>query len=263
MKEHTLSRVGSPRLAVSAAVSDDHILTTCLAASPDIESGAFELQTYRDYPSAAIALNDALESAKTEWVVLAHQDVYFPARALTRLEEMLDGLSEDVAVVGVIGRTPLGETVGEAWSSGMSKIVGVPLSEASDAITLDEVVIIVRRASGVRFDPALPGFHLYATDIALTADEAGKRVAVVPLTVVHHSRPVISLGSDYAAAYRFLQRKWSARLPVLTMMGDIRRFPLHLARLDFRVRRASGFAQTRRAPVGDPAEIARSLGLTP
>lgn len=262
MNEHSPLHEKCLRLEVAAAVSDDNVFASCLVASPEIQTGAFEVRTYRDYPSAASALNDALDFAESEWVVLAHQDVYFPAHALSRLEEMLGNLAENVAVVGVIGRTRDGETVGEAWSSGMSKIVGVPLFEPSDAITLDEVVIVVRRASGVRFDPALPGFHLYATDIALTADEAGMRVAVVPLTVVHHSRPVISLGPDYAAAYRFLQRKWSTRLPILTMMGDIRRFPLHLARLDFRVRRASGFARARRAPDGDPAEIALSLGLT-
>ena len=44
--------------------------------------------------------------------------------------------------------------------------------------TLDELLLIVRRDAGLRFDPDL-GFHLYGADICLQASEQG--LAVVAL----------------------------------------------------------------------------------
>ena len=47
--------------------------------------------------------------------------------------------------------------------------------------TLDELLLIVRRDSGLRFDPEL-GFHLYGADICLQASEQG--LAVVALAAL-------------------------------------------------------------------------------
>ncbi|MGB3731819.1 glycosyltransferase family A protein [Microbacterium sp.] len=248
-------------LSVAAAVADERVLNTCLGASPEIASRQFTFNAFRGYDSAATALNAAIDSSASEWVALAHQDVYFPSDSLSRLEGLLATQPDNVAVVGLIGRSVEGQTVGQAWSTGMSELVGHEISTAEEVATLDEIVIVVRRSSGLRFDVDLPGFHLYATDIALTARERGLRAVVVPVTVIHHSRPVISLGPDYAAGYKFMKRKWSSSLPVLTMMGDIRRIPFHVVYLDLRVRKAAGFARVRRDADGDPAEIARRLGL--
>lgn len=249
-------------LEVAAAVSEEDTLAQCLAASPEIASGRYSLSTYRGYASAASALNAALRAATADWVVLAHQDVYFPPGSLKRLEKSLDALSEaspSTAVCGAIGRTRAGETVGEVWSSGMGKLVGVPVDQPVEVDTIDEVVICVRRGTVV-FDESLPGFHLYGTDIVLGAQQRGLTALVVPSTLIHHSKPVIDLSGDYARAYRHLRRKWASRLPLLTMMGDVRALPGHAMYLDLRVRRAAGFARTRKHPEGSPQEISRAIG---
>jgi hypothetical protein len=253
-------------LSVAAAVSDDTTLRQCLLASPEVAAGRVGVRTYADQPSAAIALNRGLRDASSEWVVLAHQDVYFPAGSLTALARELAVLGEAhprAAVVGAIGRLATGDAVGTVWSSGMGKVVGSPIDRPHPVATIDEVVIVVRRASGLFFDESLPGFHLYGTDIVQDAASAGLESYVVPMRVIHHSRRLIKLGSDYAAAYHFIRAKWRRELPVRTMMGDVTNSPIHLARLDLRVRRASGFARTRSAPLGDPHAIAAELGYEP
>lgn len=253
-------------LDLAAAVSDDETLSECLGRSPDVLSGRLVLRQFRGYPSAASALNAALDSSPGRVVVLPHQDVYLPAgfvdNLVNRLAE-LERLDPKWAVVGCIGLDASGTVRGETWSSGMGRRVGAPLDAPAEVVTLDELILVVRADSGVRFDPGLPGFHLYATDLVVAAADRGLRSYAVPMAVVHHSRPLVKLGRDYWRAYLRLRRRWSDRLPVPTMFGGIRRSLLPLARIDLDYRwRHRGRAE-RPPRVGDPQQIARDLGYEP
>ena len=55
--------------------------------------------------------------------------------------------------------------------------------------TLDELLLIVKRDSGLRFDPDL-GFHLYGADICLQASEQGLAVVALAAQCHHNSRSV-------------------------------------------------------------------------
>src|SRR5271155_2139503 len=84
----------------------------------------------------------------------------------------------------------------------------------SQVATLDELVLVVRRDSGLRFDPAL-GFHLYGADICLQAREQG--LAVVALgALCHHNSRSVGLPKEFYGSAAVFARKWSHRLPVAT-----------------------------------------------
>lgn len=258
-----MASLGTNRVAIAAAVNDDEVLGQCLAASPDIASGALALGTYRGYASASRALNAALDESTAEWVMLVHQDVYLPAGFLDQLLRALSHAEvsfPSVGVCGVIGMTASGEVRGQTWSSGLGTLVGRVIEEPMTVATLDEMILIVRRPTGLRFDDDLPGFHLYGTDIVLSAQELGLVALALPLSTIHHSKAVVALGADYAAPYDYLRRKWWAILPAATMMGGIRRNPMHRLRLDLRARRLVGFRRTRPIPAGTPREIALRVG---
>jgi hypothetical protein len=87
--------------------------------------------------------------------------------------------------------------------------------------TIDEVLIVLKRSSGVEFDASLPGFHLYATDLVQTALSFGRRAYVIFAPVIHNSRPSLYLGPDYFDAYRHVARKWKHRLPIRGHVADI------------------------------------------
>ena len=55
--------------------------------------------------------------------------------------------------------------------------------------TLDELLLVVRRDTPLRFDPAL-GFHLYGADICLQAAERGLAVVALGALCHHNSRSV-------------------------------------------------------------------------
>jgi hypothetical protein len=119
---------------------------------------------------------------------------------------------------------------------------------------------VLRCDSGLRFDPELPGFHLYGTDIVQSALAAGLEAYVFDGPVVHNSLPVTRLDDSYGRAYRHMQRKWTARLPIATTVIPITRsgWPLFRWRLRHWGRRLRSPVVTQRCAT--PARRAQELG---
>jgi hypothetical protein len=190
-----------------------------LLVSPMLWNGGVPVAVRAGQSSAGMAYNSMLDESRADVVIFAHQDVYFPAGWEQRLEAaltLLDATDPKWAVLGVIGVTAAGEIVGRCWSNGLNCAVGHAVKKPTAVESLDEVVILVRKDSGVRFDEQMPGFHLYGTDICQSALAVGRGVHVFDGPIVHNSVPVWWLGPGYAAAYRYMRRKWAARMPIRT-----------------------------------------------
>jgi hypothetical protein len=255
------------RFAAAAAVNDQQVLGQCLAASPDIASGAIPLRTYQGYRSAAAAYNRALDEAEAEILMLVHQDVYLPDGYFDRLAAQLrrlDEIAPDWAVAGVVGADGRGALHGRVWSTGSGIVIGGkgPLPARVEAI--DEMIILIRTAAGLRFDEGLPGYHLYAADIIQIAAAQGRSTWVVDAPAVHHSRPVIKLDRTYKRAWYYLRRKWRDRLPIRTLVCPITASPLEVIEKDIRIRiKHRGRARRGAFASEEPAKIARRLGFGP
>ncbi|MFL5296745.1 MAG: glycosyltransferase [Phenylobacterium sp.] len=261
-----MSRVRTPpqSIDIAAAVNDREVLANCLQRSPDIARDRADLRIYEGFASAAKAYNRALDEAKAAYVVLVHQDVYLPADFLARLQKAVDELTASDpswGVAGVIGLTEAGEVAGETWSSGLRQTVGRKVAEPTRIVTLDELLLVVRRASGLKFDEGMPGFHLYAADLVQTARSKGLASYVLDLPVVHHSRPVVCLDAGYRRAYRYMQAKWRHSLPLPNLVCPVERSMLRLLILDGRLRWRNRGRRNRQPATGDPVEIARRLGM--
>jgi hypothetical protein len=85
---------------------------------------------------------------------------------------------------------------------------------SAPVVTLDELLLIVRKDSPLRFDPEL-GFHLYRADLCLQARERGLAVVALGAPCRHRSRSVGLFGAFLDRAKVFA-RKWVHRLPVAT-----------------------------------------------
>ena len=251
-------------VTIAAAVNDRAVLDACLRHSPDFAADPSVIRVYEGFASAASAYNRALDEAPSDIVVLVHQDVYLPAGFLTALDHRLSALAAvdpSWAVAGVIGVDTADNVVGETWSSGLQRLVGEKVGQPTPVVSLDEVLLVVRRSAGVRFDEQMPGFHLYAADLVLAAARAGRGSYVIDLPIIHHSRPVVRLDAGYRRAYRFMQRKWRASLPISNLVCPINRSILPLLIRDARLRWLNRGQCGRRTPSADPASIARSLGI--
>lgn len=255
-------------IAVIAAVNREDVLARDLMASPMLADPGRERFLFRGARNIGEAYCAGIDATTAEYMVFAHQDVYFPAQwhlALQRAIDTLAARGRNWAVLGCFGIARSGIRAGRVWSSGLNRELHSPFEAPFEAASLDELVLVVRRSSGVRFDPDLPHFHLYGTDVVQTARAAGYGSFVIDAPVVHNSDQLASLGKGYRLAYDYMRRKWTAQLPLRTLIGQISwdekgmRRASRNAALRYLRARLSPLQRPHRG-VDDPAALAARLG---
>lgn len=257
----------SRSLAVVAAVNDDEVLAANLAASPCLRNEEIPLVIERGRDSAGQAYNAGLDRTTAEIVVFAHQDVYLPRgweQKLLLAIKTLEREKKDWAVLGIVGAEGNGNLVGKAWSTGLRREVGTDVVNPSPIVSVDELVIVLRKITGLRFDSNLPGFHLYGADIVQLAIKGGFEACVFHGPVVHNSLPAVQLGRPYSRAYKYMQKKWQSNLPLYTTVMPITRLGWPLLRNQLSSRRKSILkqipARQQHLRHNSPWHIAQELG---
>jgi hypothetical protein len=194
------------------------VLQQNLLLSPGLlNGGRNQLVIKRGFPSASLAYNSAIEEAEHDIVIFVHQDVYLPDTWFTSLQRCLAFLEETDVSWGVLGcfgsRKGADGGLGRVYTSGMGWH-GRPLARPEPVETLDEIILVVRKSSGLRFDPRLPHFHLYGTDICMTARERGLTSYAFQGFCVHNTNQLLSLPKEFYTCYRHIRHRWSRYLPI-------------------------------------------------
>jgi hypothetical protein len=208
------------------AANNEAVLASCLSRSPCIVQ-AGDYQVMRGFASAGAAYNAGLRQSAGEILVFAHQDVYLPPGWETRLSQAVARLSDSDphwAVLGVFGIAQGSGPCGHLYCAGQQRVLGAPLADAIRSDSLDEVLLVLRRSSGLSFDERLPGFHLYGTDICLEARRRGLGAYIVSAFCVHNTAGMAFLPRGFWRAYFVLRRKWWDRLPIRTPCTAITRW---------------------------------------
>ena len=213
--------------SVISAVNDKKVLQQCLLRSPDLQrQHTAEVLLQRGYSYAADAFNEATAKAKGDVLVFVHQDVYLPAGWFQQVEAAINRVAfsdPSWGVLGVYGVTSGGEFRGHLYCNANQCALGKPIQGPEEVATLDEVVLIVRKDSGLQFDSGLKGFHLYGTDICLAARERGLKIHVVPGFCIHNANGYGMFPRSFWRGYFYMRRKWKSRLPVRTPCIEITR----------------------------------------
>ena len=208
-------------------VSDGPTLESNLLRSPCLIDGPpHAVVAVKNCPSAAAGLNLGLERAELELVVCVHQDVFLPAGWDRCFMQQLQESERRFGSIGVAGVYGVGEVLepedsGQplqaeriGWVVDRGRLLRDGPELPAKVATLDELLLVVRRDTGLRFDPDL-GFHLYGADICLRARERG--LAVVALAALcHHNSRNVGLPEAFYRSAAVFARKWSHRLPVAT-----------------------------------------------
>jgi hypothetical protein len=249
---------------IYSVVNDPATFARDLRRSPDIGTYDIPLSVLWNEASASAAYAMVMRDAYAEFLIFAHQDVYLPRGWFEKLETEIDRLSEtdpEWAVAGLAAVRADGSWCGHLWDSGLGR-VGCPFGKPVAVASLDELLLIIRRGANVSFDPELPRFHLYGTDIVLTAYSQGKSAYVVDVPAVHNCKAGRRIGPDYVESYEFMVNKWRRQLPWPTLIHPLMNNRLRLAFRRLRVRYKAIFrASTMFGPVPDPAAKARELGF--
>jgi hypothetical protein len=225
-----------PSLSFVVCASDNSILKASLLASPCLAGpgSPHEVLAIHGAPSAAAALNLAIPKARHACVICVHQDVYLPKGWDLCLAQQLEEAERRFGPIGVAGvygfnaviaandpSQPLGaERFG--WVNDRGRLLRDGPELPARVATLDELLLIVRRDTPLRFDLEL-GFHLYGADICFQAHE--QRLGVVALgAICHHNSPGVGMPEGFYRSAAVFARKWRHRLPVATPCAVIDRF---------------------------------------
>jgi glycosyltransferase involved in cell wall biosynthesis len=235
------------KFCLVSASNSESILKKNLLSSDIAKSPNFTIHIERGSRSAAVAYNRGLDATSEQLVVFAHQDVYLPPRTeeiLNSIVSEVENLDPNWALIAPFGISYDGAShCGDVWSTSLGRRVGLPVSQPTLAQSFDELTIILRRGSGLRFDQDLPNFHLYGTDIVQTALASGLGAYIVNIPIVHNDKFHGRLGADFVSAYHYVRRKWSSSLPLRTPVVWIDRFGLRL--MVYRLRAARSYANRK------------------
>jgi len=205
---------------IAVSVNDEEVLRKNLLLSPGLlNGGRNQLVIRRHFTSASLAYNSAIAEAANDIVVFVHQDVYLPDTWFADLRRCLAFLERTGVNWGVVGcygaRKGTEGGLGRVYTRGLGPH-GQYIAEPEPIETLDEITLIIRKSSGLRFDPRLPHFHLYGSDICLTARAQGMVSYAFQGYCVHNTNQVLILPTEFYTCYRYLRSKWARYLPIHT-----------------------------------------------
>lgn len=172
-------------IAVVVAVTSDTQFNQFVLTSPGLQEIGVEIISVHGAKSAAEAFDFGTAETDCPWILYCHQDVYFPQSTGKKIENLISTLSKDTILgfAGLAGRLNSDEVeCSGIVYSGHQGLLDFP-SRRTDAISLDELAIVLNKECKYKIDPRL-GWHLWGTDLCLQAalDGCPARVERVPLT---------------------------------------------------------------------------------
>ena len=229
-------RVPEPQITFVVAVNNREVFEQNFLTSPCLRGvHAREILVQEQFVSAPKAYNDAIERSSSDLIVFCHQDVYLPEGWLNDLKRDLDYLTihdPNWGVLGCAGITVDCQHWRYLYSSGLG-VIGGPLEHPTAVQTLDEVVLILRKSSGLRFDEFLPHFHFYGTDICLQASKKGRKSYAISAFCIHNTHQPLVLPAEFYQCGEYIRRTWRNCLPIQTTCIRLTKFnvPVYLRRL--------------------------------
>lgn len=208
-----------------SAVNNDDVLSSCLLSSLDV-STAQDVILQRGFADASVAYNSGIDRSNGDILVFAHQDVYLPEGWIRRVESAIDSLAlsdPNWGVLGVWGVAASQQRAGHLYCAGLRTTLGECFDGAREVRVLDEVVLIVRKSSGLRFDERLRGFHMYGSDLCLEAARLGMRSYAISALCIHNTNGYCMLPYEFWRSCFFIRHKWAQELPITTTCIEITR----------------------------------------
>lgn len=216
----------------AVAVNNKEVLEKNLYLSPGLQKGHnHQVLIKENYPSAALAYNSAIDEATNEIIIFIHQDIYLPETWFSDLSKCLSYLEERKINWGVLGCFGSGKDAGagqgRVYTTGLG-LHGKKIDEPVAVETLDEIILIISKSSGLRFDPNFPHFHLYGVDLCMSARDKGMINFAFQGFCVHNTNQLLVLPKEFYDCYHYVKRKWSKFLPIYASCLTISRYDKEL-----------------------------------
>jgi hypothetical protein len=209
---------GTGPVTFVVAVNKRDVLEKNLLLSPCLRGlHSHQVIFQENFSSATAAYNDAIDKSVNDVIIFCHQDMFFPSAWMAQFQrtlELMQSKDPNWGVLGCWGAARDGQYHGYVYSSGLG-LIGRP-SEPVEIQTLDEIVLVLRKSSGLRFDDKLPHFHLYGTDICLRAGKLGMKCYAMSAVCVHNTYQDFNLPPEFFECCDYVRRVWRESLPIQT-----------------------------------------------
>jgi hypothetical protein len=212
--------------SIVVPVTNETQLHLDILKSPGLAEVNAQVLLCRGSNSAADAFQWGVSHAISPWLILCHQDVYFPKGCGRMIARILSEVSESEAPRTILGFAGL--TVEQTTTQLQLAKTGLLVDRvnlfdhpaSNSAITIDELAVVLHRNSRYRIDPRL-GWHLWATDLCLQAifDEKPTRARVLRVPLFHNSLNDGSLPSPFFESARGLALKYPQLACIPTLCG--------------------------------------------
>ncbi len=216
----------APPFTVIVPVNRDSQLGANLLHSPGLTEVGAQIVLCRDAGSTAEAFEAGLRGALSPWVILAHQDVYFPKNSGHALSRLFASIPESEAPDTLIGFAGIAlDENSRAIKSGLcvDRIHRFDFPASDRGISLDEFAVAMHRTSRHRIDPAF-GWHLWATDLCVNAAVHGRPLAkIVRIPLFHNSFTEFREPPEFEVSSARLSAKYPTMPIIPTLCGLIPR----------------------------------------
>ncbi len=201
------------------AVNNTKIFLENAFVSSDLkENNENEVILKRNFPSVGIAYNEAIAEAKNDLMVFMHQDIYLPdswVKNLYKIIKFLESKHKRWGILGCYGISKDGFEVGHVYCNGLGRVLGYTQSPQL-VQSLDEIILVFRKRSGLLFDAKLPYFHFYGTDICLEAEKKGLLNYAIGNFCVHNTVKIPHFPREFWRCVKYMRKKWKEKLPIKT-----------------------------------------------
>jgi hypothetical protein len=198
-------------------------LAANVKASAGLKEVRARLVSIQGASSPGEALAEGMRHVCTEWILLAHQDVYFPSGFGERLNTVLSAIPAHERPTALIGFAGIARSQTDLSTSPAGyltdRLFRFDHGPSSCAVSLDEFAVVLHKDSVHRIDPAL-GWHLWATDLCLSSLHLwGRYASIICLPVFHNSRTGWKLPDDFIESTEALLHKHNYMDSIHTLCG--------------------------------------------
>lgn len=193
--------------------------------SPGLKEVQARIISYRHAASPAEALTQSLANVNSDWVLLCHQDVYFPKGFGQRLNALLATIptvDRPKTLLGFIGMGINKQTEQpEAAGFVIDRVNCADHAESDAAVSIDELALVIAKDSLLQIDPHI-GWHLWATDLCLQAictHRAFPRIVRMPL--FHNTQSGWQLPESFHDSAAYLLQKYPSFSSIHSLCGVI------------------------------------------
>lgn len=215
--------------SIVVPVTNETQLHLDILKSPGLAEVNAQVLLCRGANSAAHAFQWGASQAASPWLILCHQDVYFPkgsGQAIARILSEVPASDAARTILGFAGLTVKQNTDQlELAKVGLlvDRVNLFDYPESNSAISIDEFAVVLHRSCKYRIDPKL-GWHLWATDLCLQAifdQQKRTHARVLRAPVFHNSLNDGSLPPAFYDSAKVLAGKYPQLGFIPTLCGNL------------------------------------------